>query len=78
MGNLLDMLSPREKQVALLILQGKSNKEICTELGIVIQTSKYHIAKLYKKAGVKTRCQFIVQVLPETLSSNNSGPSSDS
>jgi DNA-binding CsgD family transcriptional regulator len=61
----IDTLSRREKEVALLLLQGKSNNEICTELRIVIQTVKFHISKIYKKAAVKNRSQFIVRVLPE-------------
>jgi len=67
----LQTLSRREKEVALLLLQGKSNNEICDELHIVIQTVKFHISKLYKKASVKNRSQFIVKVLPEL----GSGPS---
>lgn len=67
------VLSKREKEVALLVLKGKSNKEICDDLCIVIQTVKFHISKLYKKAGVKNRSQFLIKVLPELAS----GPSAN-
>jgi DNA-binding CsgD family transcriptional regulator len=73
MGNFLDTLSPRERQVAMLVLQGKSNNEICLELKIVIQTVKYHVARLYRKGGVKNRSQFIVKVLPDLTSGPLSG-----
>ncbi|MCP4725925.1 MAG: helix-turn-helix transcriptional regulator [bacterium] len=49
--------SKREKEIAELILQGRSNKEIEEQLFISLSTVKCHIYKLYKKAGVNSRAQ---------------------
>lgn len=52
-------ISSREKEIILLILKGKSNKEIEDELYISIKTVKNHIYSIYKKLGVKKRSQLI-------------------
>lgn len=50
-------VSPREREVAELILQGKSNKEIEDVLCISIHTVKNHVSRLYEKLGVHSRGQ---------------------
>lgn len=50
-------VSPREREVAELILQGKSNKEIEDALCISIHTVKNHVSRLYEKLGVHSRGQ---------------------
>lgn len=56
-------ISKREKEIAELILQGKSNKEIEQELYISPHTVKNHIYSLYQKAGVNSRGQLIFRML---------------
>jgi DNA-binding CsgD family transcriptional regulator len=48
-------ISDREKEIILLILDGKSNREIEEELYISIKTVKTHIYKIYKKLGISSR-----------------------
>ena len=50
-------LTPRELNVLEQIVQGKSNKEIATELGISEATVKTHINSLLGKLGVEDRTQ---------------------
>jgi len=50
-------LSPREKEVVNLLLQGKSNRTIENELFISSHTVKNHIYNIYQKLGVKRRTQ---------------------
>ena len=52
-------VSKREREIAGLILHGKSNKEIESKLFISIHTVKNHIYSLYQKLGVKSRGQLI-------------------
>lgn len=47
----------REKEITLLILKGKSNKQIEDELYLSLQTVKNHITRIYKKAGVRSRAE---------------------
>ena len=48
-------LSHRQNEVFNLILIGKSNKEITTELNIELSTLKTHINQIYKILDIKSR-----------------------
>jgi len=53
-------LTPREKEVLLLIAEGKSNKEISEELYISIKTVKTHVSNLLMKLGAEDRTQLAI------------------
>jgi DNA-binding NarL/FixJ family response regulator len=44
--------TPREKEVAALLLQGLENKEMAAELSISEWTVMFHIRNLYQKIGL--------------------------
>lgn len=46
-------LSPREKQIATLIAEGLTNREIAKELSIDISTVDTHRSKIYNKLDVR-------------------------
>lgn len=48
-------LSSRQREVFDLIVKGKSNKEITSELHIELSTLKTHINQVYKILGIKSR-----------------------
>ena len=52
-------LTPREQELAGLILKGKSNRDIEKALFISFHTVKNHITNLYLKLGVRNRWQLI-------------------
>ncbi len=52
-------LSPREREVAELVLEGSSAAEMCERLKVALPTIKTHIRNLLHKTGVKTRLQFV-------------------
>jgi hypothetical protein len=47
-----DCLAPRQRQVADLMVQGKTGRQIADALGISIQTVKNHATALYRKLGL--------------------------
>jgi DNA-binding CsgD family transcriptional regulator len=49
------MLSPREQEVLLLLLQGLTNQNIGERLFISPNTVKTHISNIYQKIGVNRR-----------------------
>lgn len=51
----LDILTSREREVALLLNEGKRHRDISEELGITIRTIKAHSAAIYEKLAVKDR-----------------------
>lgn len=52
-------LSKQENNIKNLILEGKTNKEIATELFVSISTVKTHITNIYNKLGVANRKELI-------------------
>lgn len=53
------LLTAREIEVALLVLQGKRNQEVGEILHVGLSTVKKHVSNIYKKTGVKSRSEFI-------------------
>ncbi len=52
-------LSRREQQLARLIAQGLTNKEIAAELGLSEQTVKNHVHHMLRKLGAADRLTFV-------------------
>jgi DNA-binding CsgD family transcriptional regulator len=65
--------SEREKEVAALLLQGKSNKQIAQELGIATRTVEFHISHVYAKLGISSRAEAIIK-LSENYLRESAGP----
>lgn len=53
-------ITPREKQILELIAEGKSNKQISSEIFLSIETVKTHIKKIFSKLEVKNRLEAVV------------------
>lgn len=53
-------LTEREREVLLLIAEGKTNKEIGEELHISIKTVKTHVSNLLMKLGLEDRTQLAI------------------
>jgi len=58
----LDMLSQRERQVAVAVAQGSTNKEIARVMGITERTVKAHLSTAFEKLGVRDRMQLSLLV----------------
>lgn len=53
-------LTPRQKHVLALLVQGLPNKLIARELGVSVDTVKDHVAAVLKALGVSSRTQAVV------------------
>ncbi len=71
-------LSNRESEVAELVTQGLSNKEVASRLFVTEKTVKFHLTNIYKKMNVKSRAQLIVWCLPNMSFVERSGDSATS
>ena len=52
-------LTPREREIAEMILKGYSNEEIAEDLSITISTTKKHVYNIFNKYHVKSRMALI-------------------
>lgn len=56
------LLTFREKEVAVLLLDGKTNTEISKALYIGLSTVKKHVSSIFEKTEVKSRTEFFAMV----------------
>jgi DNA-binding CsgD family transcriptional regulator len=54
-----ESLSTRENECYLLLMAGKTNREIAKELWITENTVKKHVSNIYSKMGVKNKGQLM-------------------
>lgn len=58
----LEKLSSREREVALAVAKGESNKEIARNLGITERTVKAHLSAAFESLGVRDRLQLSILI----------------
>ena len=69
----LDALTAREREIALQVGVGCSNKVIAQRLGITERTVKAHLGSVFGKLGVKDRLQLALLVAGRTPSTARVG-----
>ena len=61
-GDVLSSLSEREREVALAVAAGASNKEIARNLGITERTVKAHLSAIFERLNIASRLQLSILV----------------
>jgi FixJ family two-component response regulator len=56
----VELLTPREREVLVLVTAGKMNKEIAAQLGASEKTIKVHRARVMKKMGAESVAELVV------------------
>jgi DNA-binding NarL/FixJ family response regulator len=60
-------LTPREREVLALMVEGAPNKVIARALGISARTAKFHVAAILHKLGAHNRAEAVAIALREAL-----------
>jgi len=63
-------LTPREWEIAQLVAEALSNKEIAFRLGITAQTVKNMLQRAYMKLGIHSRLRLTLWVLEQPPQAN--------
>ncbi|HUR44175.1 MAG TPA: response regulator transcription factor [Aestuariivirga sp.] len=66
-------LTSREKILLTALARGRTNTELATELGISINTVKFHLRNLYEKLGLRNRSQAIAFHYSHSIDSSANG-----
>lgn len=64
-GHLLEVLTPREREVVDLICEGNSNESIANRLEISEETVKRHLQNIMQKTRCASRTELAVKTLRE-------------
>ena len=60
-------LTKREHEIIDLLLRGRSNKEIASQLGVSDQTIKNQLTTLYRKMDVSSRLELVVKAVNQRI-----------
>jgi DNA-binding NarL/FixJ family response regulator len=66
-----DPLTAREGEVADMVAQGMSNRQIAQELYLSERTIEHHVSKILRKLGLSSRSQLSTWVTERTLLSSD-------
>ena len=67
-------LTPRERQVVVLVSNGLGNEAIATELGITAHTVRKHVSHTLRKLGVSNRAELGAYAYPTSFLGNDDTP----
>jgi DNA-binding CsgD family transcriptional regulator len=59
-----DELTPQERQIAVLLVDGHSIREAAARLFLSPKTVEYHLRKVYAKLGIHSRAELAAQLTP--------------
>ena len=63
----LSDLTPREMEVLQLLIDGKTNKAIASEMAVSEKTVEFHLENIYTKLGVRTRLMVSIWALRQGI-----------
>ncbi len=59
----VEQLSPAERRVVNLLVQGRAIDAVARELGISVHTARSHLKSIYAKTGVHRQAQLVAHLM---------------
>ena len=53
------VLTPQERRITRLVVQGRTNAEIAEELSLARRTVEFHLSGVYRKLGISGRRELV-------------------
>jgi DNA-binding NarL/FixJ family response regulator len=66
------VLAPREDEVASLVAEGMTNRQIAHKLGVAEHTVSNYLFRIYDKLGISSRVELVLYVLKQGLKQGRS------
>jgi DNA-binding CsgD family transcriptional regulator len=66
-----ERLTPQEARVADLVAQGGTNAEVAAQMFVSPSTVEYHLHKVYRKLGIRSRTQLARRILESKQDEGN-------
>jgi two-component system, NarL family, nitrate/nitrite response regulator NarL len=66
------VLAPREDEVASLVAEGMTNRQIAQKLGVAEHTVSNYLFRIYDKLGISSRVELVLYVLKQGLKQGRS------
>ena len=67
--------TPRQREIIVMLAEGKSNKEIAREIKVLEGTVKLHVRGILRKLGVRNRTEAVLRrPVAATCRKGRSGP----
>ncbi|WP_375741369.1 LuxR C-terminal-related transcriptional regulator [Pseudomonas boanensis] len=63
-ANPLANLTAREQEIALLLREGQTNKDLARQLDLSLATVKTHLIHLFRKTGARSRTELVRRLFP--------------
>lgn len=70
-----DELTAQEERIALAVARGATNREVAAELYLSPKTVEFHLGRVYRKLGVRSRTELAALVADGALEPDAPGPS---
>ena len=62
-----EALTPREREILVMLTEGKTNKEIANQLSLSEGTVRFHVSNILSKMGVNNRTEAVSLALQQGL-----------
>src|SRR5919109_376432 len=69
-----DQLTPQELQIALLVAEGKTNRDVAATLFITPKTVEFHLTRVYRKLEIHSRAELVRRMADDETEVNLLAP----